>query len=253
MSPALISYVWSAAIRDKLIISMLVILALSTSMSFFMASAAVTEQNQFTAVYMAGSLRIVSVLGLVLFTVFFIRRSFEAKEIEFLLSRPIGRVQFIISQAIALSMIAVTFSFACAAFLYFSSLGVNIEGFWMWTLSVALEAIIMVNIALFFAMFFSSSVSAVLAVMAFYALGRMIGQVLGILKNGTAGENFQGLEVTMQAISTITPRLDLLGQTSWLLYGVENYSDMVMAFIQIGAFIFLVVCAALIDLIVRQF
>lgn len=250
MSPSLIAYVWSAAIRDKLIISMLVLIILSASMSFFMASAAMTEQNQFTAVYMAGSLRILSILGLVLFTVFFIRRSFEAKEIEFLLSRPISRVSFILSHALALSLIAIVISLACACVLFFSSLGVNHEGFLLWVLSVCVEAIIMVNVSLFFAMFFTSSVSAVLGVMAFYVLGRMIGQVLGILDART---QFEGLEITMKGISALTPRLDLMGQTSWLIYGVDNYTDITMAFVQISAFIFLVICAALIDLVLRQF
>ncbi len=250
MSLSLIAYVWSAAIRDKLIISMLVLIILSASMSFFMASAAMTEQNQFTSVYMAGSLRILSILGLVLFTVFFIRRSFDAKEIEFLLSRPISRVSFILSHAAALSLIAIVISLACACVIFLSGLGVNQEGFLLWVLSVCVEAIIMVNVALFFAMFFTSSVSAVLGVMAFYVLGRMIGQVLGILDART---QFEGLEMTMKGISAITPRLDLMGQTSWLIYGVDNYTDITMAFVQIAAFIFLVICAALIDLVVRQF
>lgn len=253
MSLALISYIWKAAIRDKLLISVFVMVALVVAMSFFMASASITEQDQFAAVYMAGSLRILSILGLVLFTVFFIRRSFEAKDIEFLLSRPISRVTFILSHSLAFSLIAIVISGICALALYLSSLNINQAGYFLWTASVALEAIIMVNVSLFFAMFFSSAVSSILSVMAFYALGRMIGQILGILTAGTAGAQFEGLEVTMKAISAITPRLDLLGQTSWLIYGPESYSDIAMAVAQIAAFIFLVTCAALIDLVTRQF
>ena len=253
MTLSLISYVWRAAIRDKLIISMLVLIALSVSMAVFMASAAITEKDQFSAVYMAGSLRIVSILGLVLFTVFYIRRSFEARDIEFLLSRPISRTSFIISHACALSLIAIIISALCSICLMFPGLNVNLNGFYLWALSVAIESVIMVNVALFFSMFLSSAVSAILAVMAFYALGRMIGQILGILKAGTAGPNFEGLEITMKAISVLTPRLDMLGQTSWLIYGVEGYTDIIMVIAQIAAFLFLVVCAALIDLLTRQF
>ena len=106
MSASLITYVLKAAIRDRLIIAMLVLIALTTSMSLFMASSAITEQDQFLAVYSSGSLRVLGILGLVIFTAFFVRRSFDAKDVEFLLSRPISRTSFILSHAVAFSILA---------------------------------------------------------------------------------------------------------------------------------------------------
>ena len=66
----LINYVIKAAIRDRLILGVSLMLVLATALSFFMASAAITEQDQFAAVFSAGSIRILNAVGLVLFIVF---------------------------------------------------------------------------------------------------------------------------------------------------------------------------------------
>lgn len=253
MSLSLITYVWKAAIRDRLIIAMLVMVGLSASLSIFMASAAITEQDQFAAVFSSGSLRVLGVLGLALFVCFFIRRSFDSRDIEFLLSRPISRTQFIVSYAMAFSSLAVLIGAACALCLYTISPTIVSQGFWLWSLSILIENIIMVNIAFFFAMMLSSASTAVLSVLAFYVLARMMGQILGILDTGGGAVSSQGLEIAMQVVSVITPRLDLLGQTSWLIYGADVGISFMFVLVQGGVFLFMVLCAALIDLFTRQF
>lgn len=253
MSLSLVSYVCKAAIRDKLVISMLTLIALSASLSIFMASAASVEQDQFSAVFSAGSLRIVGVLGLVLFVCFFIRRSFDSKDVEFLLSRPIGRLQFLLSYALAFSLLAVLVGLACGLSLFAISPTIYSEGFVLWGLSLIIENIIMVNIAFFFSMMLASAATAVLAVLAFYVLGRMMGEILGIIDTGATGMSNAGLEMIMNVVSVITPRLDLLGQTSWLLYGAEIGVGFTFVMIQGAVFLFMVLCAALIDLFTRQF
>ena len=254
MSASLITYVLKAAIRDRLIIAMLVLIALTTSMSLFMASSAITEQDQFLAVYSSGSLRVLGILGLVIFTAFFVRRSFDAKDVEFLLSRPISRTSFILSHAVAFSILATLIAAASTLALLITSPDLAGNALLLWAVSIVVEAIIMVNMAFFFAMFLSSAATAVLAVLAFYVLSRMMGQILGILESGTAGSIMEGVQIAMNMVSTLTPRLDLMGQTTWLVYGVEG-SPVGLAFILIQGAVFLsvVLVAALIDLILRQF
>ena len=254
MSASLITYVLKAAIRDKLIIAMLVLIALTASMSIFMASSAITEQDQFLAVYSSGSLRILGVLGLVIFTAFFVRRSFDSKDVEFLLSRPISRVSFILSHAVAFSILAILVSFASTVALLITTSSLAGDALLLWSVSIMVEAIIMVNMAFFFAMFLSSAATAVLAVLAFYVLSRMMGQILGILESGTAGSVMEGVQIAMNMVSSLTPRLDLMGQTTWLVYGIES-SPIGFSFIlmQGSVFLFVVLVAALIDLVLRQF
>ena len=254
MSASLITYVLKAAIRDRLIIAMLVLIALTASMSIFMASSAITEQDQFLAVYSSGSLRILGVLGLVIFTAFFVRRSFDAKDVEFLLSRPISRVSFILSHAAAFSILGILVGLASAIALLVISPDLFGEALLLWTASVIAEAIIVVNMAFFFAMFLSSAATAVLAVLAFYVLSRMMGQILGILESGTAGPVMDGVQIAMNMVSALTPRLDLMGQSTWLVYGIDSSPiGLTLLAIQGSVFLFVVLVAALIDLVLREF
>lgn len=253
MSLSLIQYVLKAAIRDKLIIAMLVLIILTSSMSIFMASSAITEQDQFLAVYASGSLRILAVLGLVIFTAFFVRRSFDSKDVEFLLSRPISRVKFVLSYAVAFSILAVTLSLACALALYCMSPHLLSNAFILWCFSIIIETIIMVNLTFAFAMILSSAATIVLAALAFYVLARMMGQILGILDSGTAGPVMDGVQVIMNMVSAVTPRLDLMGQTSWLVYGIGADVNFMFVAIQGGIFLAVILIVALIDLVLRQF
>lgn len=252
MSWALVKYVFAAAIRDRLVLSLFFLLVMGASLSVFFGGSAVNEQDQFTLVFAAGSLRIVGVAGLVLFVVFMIRRSFDAKDVEFLLSRPIGRIQFLLSYALAFSLLAALMAAAQTGSLYILGPHLFGRGHILWGLSILIENIIMVNMALFFAMFINSAASAAMGVFAFYVFARMTGQILGIVDSHIAGSQSGGLEVAAQMFSAITPRLDLMGQSAWLVYGPGD-AGLPFLLAQGAVFTALVLLAALIDLVKRQF
>ncbi len=252
MSLPLVQYVLTAALRDRLIVSLMVVLVLAVSLSVFFGSAAVNEQDQFSLVYAGGGIRMAGIFGLVLFVVFFMRRSYEAKDIEFLLSRPVGRIEFLLSYAAAFSILAVLMGLAQGICLLILGAQFGEEGHMLWVASLMVENIIMVNVALFFSMLLSSAASGTMAVFALYTLARMNGEILGIIDH--KGENtFEGLEYAMQLVSAITPRLDLMAQTSWLVYGVGEQVNLTYIVLQGALFTALILLAALIDLVKRQF
>jgi len=253
MNTQLISYVWTAAIRDRLILSAVIVLALGLSLSVFLASSALTEKDQFASVLSAGGIRLISVLTLIVFTVFFVRKSIESKDIELLLSRPFKRTDFIISYAIAFSAIAVLFGIANGIALFLMGPHLFGLGHVVWVLSVTLEYILLINVAFLFGMMLSSAASAVMAVVGFYILSRMMGQLLGVIEAKTAHGVWKGLEYIMQMISILTPRLDLMGQTSWLIYGFENSTDIIWAIAQCGVLLLIILTIAFIDLTKKQF
>lgn len=252
MSIPLIKYVLMAALRDKLIISMLICLAVGSSLSIFLGSAAVIEKDFFTLVFAASGLRLISVFALVLFVVFFVRRSFDSKDIEFLLSRPLGRVKIIFSYATAFILLAIVVS--CSVVVTLATIMphlFNID-FIYWGITLAVEAIVMVNIAFFFSMYISSAASASMISIACYVLGRMMGQILGIIDSPLVDSS--GLfSMALQLVSVITPRLDLLGQSSWLLYGVEDMTVVYFSLVQCVVFSLLILCATSLDFVRRQF
>lgn len=231
------------------------IVALGVSLSLFFASSAVVEQDQFAIVYTASSLRLLGLVGLALFVVFFIRRSFDARDIEYLLSRPISRATLIFSNSCAFSILAIGAGFLLAAIVGAIGMhGGQPDGLILWIVGVIGEYILVVNVALFFAMVLSSPVTAGMGVLGFYILARMMGELLGIIQSQPF--HFVGVEAlntAMKAVSVIVPRLDLMTQTSWILYGTSSVHDYVFILLQTVAFIFMILIAALIDLVKRQF
>lgn len=253
MSWPLVKYVLTAALRDRLVLSLVILLLLGVSLSVFLGSGAVTEKDHFSLVFAGGGLRFLGVLGLVLFAVFFIRRSFEARDVEYLLSRPVSRVKFLLSYAAAFSLLAIGLTFAQGLCLYMIGPHMFGDGHMLWIASIMIENILMINTALFFSMVLSSAATAAMATFAFYVLARMMGQILGIIDQGSRLYNLEILEFIMQVISSVTPRLDLMGQTTWLIYGPDDGIGYSFIFMQGCVFALLVILASLIDLVRRQF
>ncbi len=252
MSRPLVLYVLTAALRDRLVMAMIITLVVGTSLAVFLGSAAIAEKQQFAMVFAGAGLRLAGVLGLVLFTVFFIRRSFDARDVDFILSRPVSRVEFLLSYAAGLSLLALGMAAAQTLCLYI--IGGNLFGpsHISWAVSLAFENIVMVNAALFFSMILSSAATAATATAGFYILARLMGQLLGIIDStGKPAFIYNLMEYILQAISAVMPRLDLMAQTSWLIYGQSVEISSIL--LQAAIFTILIITAALIDLVRRQF
>lgn len=254
-SSTLIKYVLTAALRDRLLLSVIAVMVVGVCISLSSASSAVIEQDKFAITYMGGSLRMLGLAGLALFVVFFIRRSFESRDIEYLLSRPISRASLVLSNAAAFSILAtITGSVLSLIMAVVSYKGGDFQGVLLWSMGVTAEYILIVNVALFFAMVLSSPVTAGMGVIGFYVLARMMGQLLGIAQAGAT--DFPGvhlLNLSMKFISILIPRLDLMTQTSWLLYGPGGFSDFAFILLQTLAFMTMIIVATLIDLVRKQF
>ncbi len=254
MSLNLISYVLKAAFRDKIILSFCVIFLVTTALSLFMGDAAIIEKNLFALTFTAGSLRMIAVIGLILFVVFFIRRSYESRDIEFLLSRPISKLQFILSYVAAFCILALMSTIIISICLLIMAPSIEIGGYTLWCISLFVELSIMATITFFFSMVLSSAAIAAFISFGFYALSRMMGQILGIIDhNSFLGLEGQVTETVMLIISLLTPRLDLMGQSSWLLYGAEGETNLLFIGAHGLSYLALIILATFIDLWKKQF
>jgi len=256
MSLVLVRYVVTAAVRDRLVLSLLLLMGLAIAMSLFMGSSAVVEKDKFVAVYAAGAVRIINVLALVLFVVFFVRRSFESRDVEFMLSRPVGREVFFLSYSMAFALIGALFGAVSGVCLAAFSPHLDHTGQVLWTVSLMAENIIMVSTAFFFSMVLSSSATGAFATFGFYTLARMMTQILGIIDSGRSTVSLSHADILqgiVQGVSFFMPRLDLMAQTSWLLYGPDSQISFLFVLGQGGVYTVLIVLAALVDLRFRQF
>lgn len=253
VSLPLTGYVLKAAVRDKMMVSFLVLVLVGISMGAFFGSAAATEADVFAMVFTAGSLRIAGVLGLILFIVFHMRRSFDTKDVDFLLTCPISRSTFLLSHSLAFTVIASVLALLITGSLLALNPHVWGAGFLLWAFSLFIEFIIMANVALFFSMVLPSAVSGAMSVLALYLLARLMGEFLGIIDRGINLFGFDEVSIMMQMISLIAPRLDLFAQTSWLIYAPDAVAGYLFTLAQGVSYTFLLLAAALIDLDRRQF
>ncbi len=251
----LVSYIIKAAVRDRLFLAFIVLLSLIASMSFFFASASFAEKMSFATVFTASSLRLAGVFMLIIFTTFFIRRSYDSKDIEFLLARPVSRVMFYLSYSLALSLLALfitLFQGLALCLVMYKALGPEIL-YWFFTL--LLENIVVVNCALFFSMIVSSTAISSLASVGFYVLSRLLGQIFGIIDSDlTRNPVVIFLQGVMEVISVAMPRLDLAGQSVWLVHGVSTPGTVILQLtLQIVGFTVLITLAGMFDLQRKQF
>ncbi len=246
-------YIIMAALRDRFLFAIIGIILLVSSLSFFFGSSALTEQDQFARSFAAFGFRLFGVGALVLFVVNYMRRAFDGRDIEFLLSRPLGRVQFVLTHAAAFSTLAVFAAFLLGGVTMLLEIGAMDQSDILWWVSLAVEFIIMANAAMFFAFVMRSASACMMIVFAFYLLARLMGEILGILHKAAEGPVMAALSKIMEAISIFIPRLDLMAQSKWLLYGVQPEISVPFVLCQCGVFGALVVGATVLDMHRRQF
>jgi ABC-type transport system involved in multi-copper enzyme maturation permease subunit len=249
----LMRYVLMAAFRDRLVLSFTVLVGVCASLSMFLANAAIVEADKFAVVYTAGGLRLIGMIAPVLFVSFYMRRAFDHKDVEFILSRPVGRICFLFSHAAAFMVMATLMTALLFIVMWSLTSGTSqADGLYLWILAVWIEFMIMVCAALFFSLVLTSAVTTAMVSFGFYALARLIGQLLGIVDSGLLHGVGEWLSVIMQLISMVVPRFDLMAQTSWLIYGA---SDVNAGFIlmQGASFIALLLAASAFDFSRKQF
>lgn len=249
----LTKYILTAALRDKLFLGFIAFLAVGVSLSIFFGSAAITEKEQFSIVFAAGGLRVLGGLTLILFTVFYVRKSFETRDVEYLLTRPISRIQFLAAHSIAFSALATIATLLISLVILLISQGISLQGYLLWCFSLWFELLIIAQVALFFSFVLSSAVMATLMGCAFYVLSRLIGGILGVIDAGPTTGAGLVMEKIMLVISVIIPRFDLMTQSSWLLYA--DYTSFNWSFVLLQGVIFygFVFSAAYVDFNKRQF
>jgi hypothetical protein len=247
----LVSYVLSAAIKDKIFLAYFLLVAVILSLSVFFGSSSLTEQDQFTVVFIAGALRMASVFTLLLFIVFYFRRSFENRDVDFLFSTPVSRYHYLMAHFTGFAALAFVIALISTLGVLFFRMD-DPGAVAAWGISLFAELLTLSAVAMFFGVAMSSAVSAALCVSGFYVLARLIGDIIGLLKSSDMNAVIQMLAVVMKAISFFIPRLDLLGQTSWLVYGVEDF-PVARLMLQIAVFLGLILSATYLDLRRRQF
>ena len=252
---SILKYILLTAIRDRLYVGLFIILLAAFGISSVVGGTALLEQAQSTIVYVAGSSRMIFAIGMILFVCFYVRKTFENREVEFVLSKSISRHSFILAYLLGFILVALLIIVPLVILLFFMK--VNLVGLAYWALSLILESLIIITFSLLAALILSSAVSAVMASLGFYIISRMMGffvltiQIPKNIYDFNTMDRF--LKVTLKAISIVFPRLDLYGKSEWLIYGIVNSSDLYIILGQSLIYIPLMIFMAFYDFNRKQF
>lgn len=250
----ILRYILKNGLRDRLYLGLFITLIVAFSISIFLGETMLIEQQQSAVAYAAGSSRAILALGMILFVCLSMGRAFENKEIEFILSKSISRQQFIL---------AYLFGFFLAAFLIlipliiaiFSIGKVEILGLLLWSATLLAELLIVISFSLLAALILKNPLSAIMASCGFYAISRLMGIfTMAIeLPNDLAAAESHFLALILKIFSAIFPRLDLFAQSSWLNYGIEDFSNLKIIFWQSLIYIPLLIFMSFHDFKKKQF
>jgi hypothetical protein len=249
-------YVLVTAIRDRMALALLVAQLAVLSAAELMGAAALAEGRETGLAIAGGGLRLVMALGLITFVCFHTRRMEETREIEVILTRPISRVTFVIAYFAAYSGLAVLLALFAVPLL-----GIGFRawgpGLALWEASLLLECCVIVALSLFCALSLRSATASVLAAAGLYLLCRLGAyfraisvQHTGDLANAAADRAAQW---AVEIVAAVLPRLDLFGQSSWLVYGADGRWGMGTLLAQAAIAIVLLQAATIFDVGKRRF
>ncbi len=258
---SIIRFTILTAIRDWLYLGILLLAMMAVCLSIFLGGTALSEEGLMSTAYIGGTCRMIINIGLILFVCFHVRRSFDNKEIELILTRPISRVNFILAYYAAFALLA--FTLILPLFFLFYILGltgviwVNTLGIMYWCISLFYESLIVVAFALFCSLILHSAVTSVMATFAFYFMSRIFGFFLVSMHNpvsmGHATFIGRVSEQILSVIGIFIPRLDMFAKSEWLVYGLEDFNLYLLFLGSSLIYIPLLVAVGAFDFVRKQF
>ncbi len=255
---SILKYIILSGTRDRLYLGLFISLILSFSLAIFLGSTALVEQQQMTTSYIGGLSRGVLVVGMILFVCLNINRAFENKEVEFILSKSISREQFIFSylSGFFITAFLITLPLIAAILLITKA---NHFGLLIWFLSLLSELMIIISFALLSSLILKNSFSSIMASLGFYIISRLMGMFVMAI-NLPSNLASQGLELStksfgfaLKILSVVFPRLDLFGQSSWLNYGITDFTSLKVILFQSLIYIPLMIFMSFHDFKKKQF
>lgn len=247
-----IRYVLLCAMRDKLFVGLLAGVIIAAILSAIIGSTAFLEEKEMTLSLTAASVRFILITGLIVFVCFHIRSSFESREMDVMLSRPVSRARLVLDYWAGFAMIAFFLVVPTVAIIAGMG-GAKSPAFFFWAISLLLESWIVVAVGLFSALVLRSAVSAVMTSLGFYVLARIMIYFLLTAQSTNIAGQMVWLRYILEATSVLMPRLDLFAKSEWLIYGLKSVNDWKLFLLQAVIYIPLLLIASIIDFRRKEF
>jgi hypothetical protein len=252
---AILKYILLTAARDWLFIGLFIAVIIASALSLFLGTNALSEEYEMKIAFIAGSTRLILSIGMVLFICFHIRRSFENREVDFIISRPISRVTFLLAYFISFFVLSLLLLLPVIGFI-FVVFKPEFMGLLAWSLSIFCELIIMSSFAILSSLILKSAVSSVISCFGFYILSRIMGYAVSSIIIPAKLNNLNistTIESLLKVLSSVFPRLDLFGQSNWLIYANIKSETLTLILTQSVIYISLILLMSIFDFKKKQF
>ena len=255
--------------KDKILFSLFLLNILSFLVSLFFGWTMIDEIKQAQIAYASASMRFISVFGLIVFISFFISKFFSNKELEFMCSLSKNRYQFILSFVLCfviISFLLVLINLSTMLYFYFTYQNFNISGFVMWSVSLWFELVLISIFTIFLSLGFANPAICIIISICFYLVSRSIGFITSAIYNSGSTDLSTSLlflpsNHTLSSISVYAskiigvffPRLDLITNSSWLMYDNFDVKVLCLVLFQILFYSALIILLSIKDFNRKQF
>jgi ABC-type transport system involved in multi-copper enzyme maturation permease subunit len=240
-------YTFIEALRNRMIWLIVAIAVIGIGLSGFLNELAITESRQIQVALIAAFSRFAAVFLIATFVVTSMVREFNDKGLELILALPLPRASYLLGKLFGFGALALVPALLFGALAWIFSPLIQAA---LWTVSLLCELWLVAAFSLLCVLTFSQVMTALSAVMAFYVAARSIS-TFQLIGQGFATEHSLSqtvIDVVINTMATILPRLEQFTRTDWLVYQTGSWADLPGILAQSAIFLALIIGAALFDL-----
>jgi hypothetical protein len=223
----ILKYIILTALRDWFFVALIIGMIGIFGVSMLFGFTALNEQAEMQLVVFAGAIRLLLVCGISTFVSFYMARSFENREVTFILAKNISREKFIFAYWCGFNLLVLILLALLGTLMLLFFRNANLWGTLQWFGSIGFELAIMVSFCISLSLIVGSPVFSVLSSFGFYILARLMGFFASLPSLNPGSSRIAGALLGISnklfvCISSLIPRFDLFGQTKWLVYGGDS-------------------------------
>ena len=239
--------------RNRLVLLLLLVTAISFAMVEFIGDLAITEHRNTQVAILAAFLRLCSVVVVTMFVVSSTVRELQDKTLEMILAMPINRSQYYLGKLAGFILVAAIVSVVFGSMLLFYA---PVESVLIWTTSLFMELILVVAMGLVMLFTFNQIPPALAGVFIIYAASRITTSIYlmakyPIISHTTTAQKF--MDGFIETMTWVLPDLHRFTQTSWLTGAVSDWSLLLPVLGQTMIFLGLLSAVALFDFYRKNF
>ena len=241
------------AVRTRLPLVAAVVIFTIFGAGYFVREIAITESVRFQTAFYAATVRYATVFIAALYVIASVSREFQDKGLDVVLALDVPRAEYVIGRLAGFVAAAVALAVLAGAPLLALT---GWEAAAQWTLSLAVELMVVVALSLFCVLTFNQVMPAASFVFAFYVLARAITAIRLISANPVAGADslsHQTMSWFIEGVALVMPALDQWTRTGWLVDQPTSWAGIATILGQGAVFLVVLAAAAVFDLYRKNF